>query len=90
MKILGYILSLAGLAAIVLSKPLLVLAQKISPSIKLAYVIVAGVALVAAGVVFLMDRSGSNEVRLAAEEVPIYQGEGKNKRIVGYKKASKK
>jgi hypothetical protein len=37
-----------------------------------------------------MDRSGSNEVRLAAEEVPIYQGEGKNKRIVGYKKASKK
>ena len=82
-KIVGYILALIGVAVIILS-------SKIStayPSLKSWYVIAGGVVLAIVGIAFLMQKGSSRKVKHAEEEVPIYQGEGKKRRIVGYRMA---
>jgi hypothetical protein len=86
-KALGYILSLVGLAIILFSSKIATL-PVISSIAKISiYTIVVGVALIVVGVIFMMDGSSPYKVKHAAEEVPIYEGEGKKKRIVGYKRA---
>ena len=52
-----------------------------------AYTLVAGIALVAVGVVLVMSGGGSSSrnVKHASAEVPIYEGEGKKRRIIGVK-----
>jgi len=87
-SIIGYSAAGVGLAIIAfssqLSKMLTFLGTK-----SLIYTVMAGVVLVAGGIAFVMTDSGfsrSGKVKHAAEEVPIYEGEGKSKRIVGYKK----
>lgn len=91
MKVVGYILSIAGLGVIGLSNKIAQLSFLANLGSKgLVYTAVAGVALVAVGIVLVMgDSSSSSKVKQVAEEVPIYEGEGKNRRIVGYKKSSK-
>jgi predicted membrane channel-forming protein YqfA (hemolysin III family) len=85
-KIIGYILAILGLAIIALSSKI----QTLAP-IKLSYIILAGIALIVGGIAFLLDfSSSSSKVKQALEEVPIYEGEGKNRKIVGYKKEAKK
>ena len=89
MGVIGYVLSGIGLAIIVLSNQIFNLLSKLIPSLKLPIVIVLGVAFVLVGIIFLMEKnsSSSGNVKHVSEEVPIYSGEGKNKRIVGYKRA---
>jgi hypothetical protein len=86
-KALGYVLSLAGLGIILFSKQLAVLSflSKI-PKISI-YTVVAGVACILVGIIFMMDKSSSGKVKQVEEEVPIYEGEGKKRKIVGYKRA---
>ena len=85
-KIIGYILAILGLAIIALSSKIQTLAH-----IKLSYIILAGIALIVGGIAFLLDfSSSSSKVKQALEEVTIYEGEGKNRKIVGYKKEDKK
>ena len=87
MKILGYTLSILGLATIVLSKmisnfPLIKLLAK--PEL---YTILGGFVLVAAGIALILtDSSSSNKIKQASEEVPIYAGEGKKRKIIGYQR----
>ena len=88
--IVGYILSGLGLALIVLSNFItsLPLISKLGPKVQL-YTIVGAVALIAIGVTLIMSSSSfsSNKVKHAAPEVPIYEGTGKNRKIVGYHRA---
>jgi hypothetical protein len=50
-------------------------------------IIIAGVGLILIGIFMLMNPSQRQQkVVHAKEEVPIYEGEGKNRRIVGYRK----
>ena len=91
-KVIGYVFAIAGLAIIALSKVITSLPFISSLGAKaLLYTILAAVVLLVIGIVLAMDNSvsKSKSVPLASEEVPIYQGEGKNKKIVGYKKAEK-
>ena len=67
-KPIGYILSILGLATIGLSTKIQTLTNN---NLKLSYIIVIGVALIAAGVVMLMDKKSLGKVKHAAEEVPI-------------------
>ena len=83
MKLVGYILAGLGLVLIALSKMII---AKLT-FLKELYVILAGFVLVAIGIVFLLSNSSSSNVKHASEEVPIYQGTGKNRKIVGYQKA---
>jgi len=91
-KILGYILALIGIAVIVLSNKIKDLSFLAGLGTKaIAYTVIAGIVIVALGVVFLVSTgSKKSKVEQASEEVPIYEGEGKNRKIVGYQKAGKK
>jgi len=88
-KILGMILALAGLAVVVFYSTI----SKVPflSTLKPAFILIFGLALVILGIVFIFQggsSSGSNP-KQAAEEVPIYEGEGKKRRIVAYRKAGK-
>jgi predicted tellurium resistance membrane protein TerC len=82
-KFLGYIIAGVGLAIVVLGS----LITKISflSSIPTKYVLIAGVIVIIVGIALTLNKS-SDKVKHATEEVPIYQGVGKNRKIVGYRK----
>lgn len=91
MKLLGYILSIIGLTIIALSQIIVSFLPflKSMPKGEL-YTLLAGFILVAVGVTLaLSGSSSSSKIKQAEEEVPIYEGEGKKRRIVGYKKGKK-
>lgn len=88
MKIVGYILSLAGLGALAVSSPKFTSTIPVLSSLPDKTLLVVGGVLVLAGVVILMtNKSGSSKVKQEKPEVPIYEGTGKNRKIVGYQKA---
>jgi len=89
-KAFGYISAILGIMIIIFSKKITALSFIATiPKINI-YATVLGVALVLVGVIFMMEKSSSSgKVKQAAEEVPIYEGEGKKRKIVGYKKESK-
>lgn len=82
-KIIGYIIAAAGVVVIALTM-LNILAI---PGLKTPYLIIAGVALVIVGITLTFSSgSSSRKVNQAEEEVPIYAGEGKKRKIVGYQR----
>lgn len=89
-KWVGIILSLVGLLIVaVTSFPgLESYIPKLPAFIQMKYIMIAGLMLVILGVIFSLDKKGgkSGKIKQASEEVPIYEGEGKNRKIVGYKK----
>jgi len=88
-KIIGYILSLAGLALIGFSNIISKLSFLASNPKSMAFPIVGGIALIAVGITLILSGEGSGKVKQATEEVPIYEGEGKKRKIIGYRKAGK-
>jgi len=84
---IGYGLSVLGLVIIALSNVIIKLPLINTMAKAMIYTIVLGVALVAVGLVLAMGKGSSSKVKHASEEVPIYQGEGRKKRIIGYKRA---
>ena len=86
MRMLGYILMVIGLALIavrVLFEDLLTQIPGLTNLNTLSAVIIGG-ALIIVGF-FLTKRK--SKMRHASEEVPIYEGAGKKRRIVGYRRA---
>lgn len=90
-KVIGYILSILGLIAVALSNKIAALSFLSGFGSKaLIYVVLAAVILIILGIVFIMSDNGfskTSKVKHASEEVPIFEGEGKKKKIVGYKRA---
>lgn len=84
-KIIGYIIALAGLALTMLSLNLTKLNISLPASIKPMYVTVAGVIVIVVGILLTLEKKGY-KTKQASEEVPIYEGEGKKRVIVGYKR----
>jgi protein-S-isoprenylcysteine O-methyltransferase Ste14 len=87
-KIIGYIVAVIGLAVIVLS--LRTSSLPLISSVKPAFVMIAGICLVIVGLAFSMSGKNSGKIKQASEEVPIYEGEGKERKIVAYKKEVKR
>jgi hypothetical protein len=89
MKIVGYALSLGGIAALAVSSPKFTSTIPILSKLPEKTLLVVGGLLVVAGVVVLMmaGKGSSSKVKHAQPEVPIYEGTGKNRKIVGYQKA---
>lgn len=89
-KLIGYIISLVGILLIVISliSSKIPVLNTIVSSIPQQYILIAAVAVVIVGVAISLGSKKSGRVTQAEEEVPIYEGEGKNKKIVGYKRAS--
>lgn len=82
-KVIGYITSAIGLVLALLSfkTP----GVSFFSGIKPAYIMIAGVVIIIIGVSFTFTKS-SNKIKHAQEEVPIYEGVGKNRRIIGYRR----
>jgi len=92
-KIAGYILAALGLIVVALNKYIVSFLPFLS---KLGnkgtmYAIVGGVALIVVGIVLVTGgKSSKKGVTQISEEVPIYAGRGKERKIVGYQKGSTK
>jgi predicted transporter len=92
MKALGYILSVAGLAVIAFSNQISK-SPILSTNPRAAGItVLTGAILIIIGIAFVMTKPSSkkSKIKQAEEEVPIYEGEGKERKIVAYKKESKK
>lgn len=88
-KLVGVILIAFGLAVFAItSVPQLksLVPASILALAPLKYIVIGGLILIIIGALFFMGKGGSHNVKQANEEVPIYEGEGKHKKIVGYKR----
>jgi hypothetical protein len=84
-KLMGYIIALAGLVVLALS----FVSQSIPliSAIPQMYVMFAGIIVIIVGIALsMMGDSSSSNVKQSSEEVPIYEGTGKKRKIVGYKR----
>lgn len=89
-KILGYFVSGAGLLVLALSFFRDKVLKFLPASIDKNDILITGVVAVVIGVILIYSKNSSHHVTQAAEEVPIYQGQGKHRKIVGYQKSEKK
>ena len=88
MKIVGYILSGLGLATLAVSSPNVYTKIGFLAFLPEKSLLLIGGVLTLAGVALLMTKkSSSSKVKQSQVEVPIYEGTGKNRKIVGYQKA---
>ena len=86
-KILGYVIAVIGVLVLALSYPAFRTPLGISSlGIADSIVMIAGLVIAIIGVFLSYNKSSGKQ----AEEVPIYEGEGKSRRIVGYRKMGKK
>lgn len=88
-NIIGYVLSGLGLVGIIASSDKVKTAIPMLNSLPTKYILIGGVMLIAAGLIVLLSSSKSGRVKQVSEEVPIYEGEGKKRKIVGYQRVSK-
>jgi len=86
-KVIVYIISIVGLGLMVVGFGMLKLS--FLEGIDSNYISIAGVVLVAIGVFLSLKGEGGRRGRKVAsgeDEVPIYEGTGKKRRVVGYRK----
>jgi len=81
-KLFGYLIAILGLVAIALSFNSYVKSFFIGLNLTVAYLMIIGIILVVLGVVMSLNKPKLKQ----EEEVPIFEGEGKKRRIVGYRK----
>ena len=85
-KEIGYIVSVAGLVVMALSFGLFKLDWAILDTIPPGIITAAGVIAIIVGVVISLTDKGIKRGKQVHEEVPIYEGTGKNRKIVGYQR----
>lgn len=84
-KVVGYVISVFGIFVMAVGFKMINFGWEFLNSVNLNYIAGAGLVLVGVGVfVSLMDKGGSKKG--GDDEIPIYEGVGKNRRIVGYRK----
>lgn len=81
-KFVGYLIMAIGL--LIVASPF-VIKNSLPSFIKPYYLMIFGFVVMGLGLIF-MQPSSSTKISQSAEEVPIYEGEGKKRRIVGYRK----
>jgi len=87
-KILGYILTAAGFALLIISLGLWNVEIPFLNTFKPLYITFAGLILAIIGA-FLAFGKSHKRAEQEKEEVPIYEGLGKKKKIVAYRRKSK-
>ncbi len=83
MKVIGYVVAVVGLVVIALGSGFF--GEVDLFGIGSLYVSGAGVVLVVVGIVISL-KSGGIRGKQKSEEVPIYEGVGKKRKIVGYQR----
>jgi len=78
-KLIGYLIALAGL--VILAIPFMSFIP-VPEQIKPVYLMIGGIAIIIVGIALTLGKRQSKQL----EEVPIYEGAGKKRIIVGYQK----
>ena len=86
-KVVGYGVAVAGLVIMALGFNIIPFKIALLEGIAGNIISGVGIALVIIGAILAAKGTGgSSKVKNAAEEVPIYEGTGKDRKIVGYRK----
>ena len=85
-KEIGYVVSFVGLLIMALSFGLFKLDWAILDTVKPGIITGVGVVGIVVGVVISLMDKGIKRGRQVHDEVPIYEGEGKKRKIVGYQR----
>ena len=86
-KVIGYVVSGAGILIMALGFEMLPVKVKILESVAGNIIAGAGIGLVVVGVLLSMNKGGEKKKGKGGhDEVPIYEGVGKKRRVVGYRK----
>lgn len=90
-KVIGYALAIAGLVVMAVGYGIVKLEIGFLSGLKSSYITGLALFLILAGVAIVSIssrgiKSSKRKEQQAEEEVPIYQGEGKNRKIVGYRR----
>ena len=83
-KMVGYVVSIAGLVVMAIGFGMFKIENELVSSIAGTTGTFVGVGLVIVGVVLALMVKGGR--RQKAAEVPIYEGRGKSRKIVGYQR----
>lgn len=83
-KVIGYVVSIAGI--IMMAAGFGIIELNILNGIEGEYLAGIGIAAVVLGVIIALKFSGEKKGKQGAEEIPIYEGVGKKRKIVGYRK----
>ncbi|MFA5061322.1 MAG: hypothetical protein WC494_03335 [Candidatus Pacearchaeota archaeon] len=88
-KVIGYVLCIIGLLILVFSAGIIKVNIKILNTANPYYVIGTGIVFIIIGAVLVMTDKDKNKKKSqqSEEEVPIYEGTGKKRRIVGYRRS---
>ena len=85
-KVVGYVISVAGLAIMALSFGLFKLDWPIFDTVNPTIITAVGVVGIVVGIIISLTDKGIKRGKQASEEVPIYEGSGKGRKIVGYQR----
>lgn len=88
-KVVGYVIAVVGLAVMALGFNIFPFEVALLEGIAGNYIAGVGIAIIIVGVVLSLKGSGGSgggKIKRAEEEIPIYEGTGKNRKIVGYRK----
>lgn len=89
-KVVAYAISIAGIVIMMVGFGTLSLSNPIFDIIDPKYIVVVGIAAIIVGIFFAMDSSKKKSKKKSHptghDEIPIYEGTGKDRKIVGYRK----
>ena len=85
-KVIGYVVSVVGIAVMVLGFGMIDLKLEFLEGVAGNYIAGVGIIAIIVGVVISLKAERGRKNKQAAEEVPIYEGVGKKRKIVGYRK----
>jgi len=87
-KMVGYGVSIAGIVVMAFGFGMVPFKLALLEGVAANYIAGAGVVLVVVGVVLAMEKRsvGKKNVRGGEDEIPIYEGVGKKRKVVGYRK----
>jgi len=85
-KVIGYIISVAGIIVMALGFGMINLKLKFLEGVAGTYIAGVGIVAVIVGIIISLKTDSEKKDKQVAEEVPIYEGVGKKRKIVGYRK----
>ena len=88
-KLVGYIVSIVGIVIMALGFGMVSLDWEILETISPNYIVGVGIAGIIVGVVISLtdsEKPSRKKGKRGVDEVPIYEGVGKKRKVVGYRK----
>jgi hypothetical protein len=85
-RVIGYVVSIVGIVFMAVGFGVFNLGLDFLEGVTGTYVAGFGILLIVVGVIMSMKGGSRRRIDSGKTEVPIYEGTGKNRKIVGYRK----